>query len=134
MAQANAAKKEQYPFATQEGNAIPFDIGQPLAVAFIDFTAAPTALVDLPEGTEVISIETLEACVVSFGAVVPALVVGTFFNDCVKIPAGSVIQLAVNPEVRRKAISVVRAGAVNGTIWVQCYRTWRALKQQTKSQ
>jgi hypothetical protein len=124
---ASTAEKERYPLATQEGNSIPLEVAEAIAYTSIAFTGAATSPLTFPSNSEIVALLCDKPCIVSFGSIVPTLVGSVFNLNLAMIPANCVVYLYIPRG--KESISVVKDGADNGTLKVQIYRAWRALKQ-----
>lgn len=121
------AEKQLYPLSTQEGNFVPLEVAEAIAYASIAFTNVATSPLAFPSKAEVIMVLATEPCLIAFGkpAAIPAD--ATFDLDVAMIPKDSFVYLVIPKD--KETISVIRDGTVNGTIRVQVYRAWKALKQ-----
>lgn len=120
--------KGLYPHGTPDNQAVPFEVERPLGLIIQPFTGAASALVDLPSTEDyTLALYSSVLCVVSFGAVAPALTAGAFLVNCCFVPPGFVISASPDPSVK-KTFSVRSAdGATAGTLYLQVIQRWSGL-------
>lgn len=116
-----------YPFATQDGKAIPLDIIKPKGIIFQSFTAGASAQITIPADATVGVIFSDKACAIGFGVDVPALVANTYYPTTALIPVGSIVTLALTP-----GTAYVRGLTDSGNIWIQLIEKWAGLALNTQ--
>jgi hypothetical protein len=117
--------KQVYPFATQDGKAIPLDIINPKGVIPVAFTQVVKAFV-IPDGYEVGALYSTEDSLVRFGNTIPnALVDGTLYDNAVIVPSKAMVTSGITPgNVYVKGLSA------SGVLYIQLIEKWAGLGLQ----
>lgn len=116
------ALKDLYPFATQDGQAIPLDIINPAGLVFQDFILGASTEFTIPAGYEVGTFFATKDCIVSFGADLVSFDANTMHTNTLLLPAGVVVTAAfiAGP-------AYVRGIAEVGTVYMQLIEKWAGL-------
>ncbi len=125
----NNVPRENYPFSTAEGSAIPLDILKSEGLIYTTFDATAAIDINIPESSGVCFLYASEACFVQFKdeAVITPLLPSVPVNNVltegmVFVPAGHVIAVAISQGIAR-----VLGLANSGYIVVQLVTRWNAL-------
>lgn len=112
-----------YPFATQDGKAIPLDIIKPEGILLQTFGVGSSSSFTLPEGSLVGTFTATSACLVRFGTDLPgSLAADTLYAETLLIPAETTVTCALTAGL------VYVIGLVEeGTIYVQLIKKWAGL-------
>ena len=113
---------EQYPFATQDGKAIPLDILKPLGLLILPFTTDAVASISLPESSAVAMMIASEACLISFDHSLVTVPTNEFLSKVLLVPYNNVVSCSI-PSLDIK----VRGVDANGTLYVQLIEKWAGL-------
>ena len=110
---------DAYPFATQDGKAIPLDILRPSGL----YRLATGSLITLPEGSEVAAIHAIGgSALLGFGgSIPPELVLETYYPQALFVPAEGTVIVRV-PDL---VVSVSASAAT--TVYVQLIAKWAGL-------
>lgn len=119
---SNSIPSEVYPFATQDGKAIPLDIIKPAGLILQAFTPLAVASFIIPAGYKVGTMLASKACIVRFGQTIPALVDGTFYEDMLLIPNDTIITVSFDPTTL-----YVEGLTESGTFYLQLIERWAGL-------
>lgn len=111
-----------YPFATQDGKAIPLDIIKPSGLIFTNFTDSADVSITIPEGYPVAAIIANTACFIRFGDSIGTLVENTFYNNLLLIPSNTItiVSLIVGS-------AKVRGLTDSGSVYLQLIEKWAGL-------
>lgn len=121
------APSEAYPFATQDGKAIPLDILRPSNFMYLD-TIITSAAFTLPAGSKVATFLASENCLLRFDAAVPAIVSGTPITDCLFLPKNViVISSVLSEKIHARTIA-----ASSASIFIQCIEKWAGLAMDSQ--
>jgi len=124
----NPALKEAYPLSTRDGDAIPLDIVDPIALQIVGMTAG------LGSGTILANYElghvySTEGCIIEFGtALIPFPPVAVVSQNTLLVPPGVLITARFPVGIFR----VISLGVGTAPVYIQYIRKWAALgmKQQ----
>jgi hypothetical protein len=117
-----------YPFATQDGKAIPLDIIKGTATIILPFTAGGIVASTIPPGSIVGVFMTDKACLVQFGtSLAIPLVENDLIYDSVFVPERGIVTVALTPGPIRL---VGMSGP--GTLVIQLIEKWAALALPTQ--
>ena len=114
-----------YPFATADGNSIPFEAMRPIGLTLVDFSHnVSTSIQDVVLAEELVFMYASDFCIVGFGrlAVVPG--VGAVEENLLFFPAAAGTALQVPAD----GVSVLGLGGENGTLYIQKMEPWEQLK------
>ena len=116
------AISEIYPYATQDGKAIPLDILKPSYLLALPFTADASASIALPAGAQVGMLISDVAAVVSFHAALTSLSGSYTLEKALIIPEKAIVStvLLASP-------LYVRGVAESGTLYIQIIEKWAGL-------
>lgn len=116
-----ATPSDIYPFATQDGKAIPLDILKPSYLFHVALTAESTPI-SLPEGAVVAMFLADQAALVSFGEPVSAVTSAWSQEHCLYIPKDGIVSSAlISTSVHVKAVGTL------GSLWIQIIEQWAGL-------
>lgn len=119
-----------YPFATQDGKAIPLDIIKAKSVIMQSFIAGAGTAITIPATATVGVLISDKACLLRFGTTLPAsLIANTEYADTVLVPSGSIVVVAMTP-----GTAYVRGLSEAGTIYIQLIEKWAGLALNTQYQ
>lgn len=121
----------QYPFADPNGNPLPFSIGNPYGLVTQAIGTSASSTLTLPTDVTVAVFFATVRCVVSFRGTTPVLANGTFSEDHMIIPKGSVHGILV-PDVSIRNISA--DGSSTGKLYIQLYKPWKTAGIDSLSQ
>ena len=114
---------EVYPFATQDGKAIPLDILKPSWLFLHGFTVDGNSSLTLPASDLVSVFISSEAVIVSFEDVLDsAIVAGMQLPKALYVPKGVIVTCAI-PSQQLHARGVAEAG----TLYIQIIEKWAGL-------
>lgn len=122
-----ATPKGIYPFATQDGQAIPLDIISPAGLIRKSFISAASSVVVLPEGYSVGVFYSSTDVLVSFGADHVTLADGAVSTDTMLVPAGTLVTAAFN-----SGNAYVKGLASSGDLYIQLIEKWAGLALNTQ--
>lgn len=111
-----------YPFATQDGKAIPLDIIKPISIITKTFVSGSDSSLVIPSGAVVGTITATKDCILRFGFAVGSLVDGAELSDSVFLPENATITLALTV-----GTAYVRGIANSGSIYIQLIEKWAGL-------
>ena len=123
----------RYPFSTADAQSIPLDIIRPEGVVIIPIAHnSPSTAFTLSTSLDCFSFHADVQCLVKFAAssaVAPSPVENVLLNDCLCVPANTVI--IVSPPIDKRSVSVISTKG-NGKLVIQYLQTWSglALKNQ----
>jgi len=113
---------EVYPFATQDGKAIPLDIIKPSGIITKTFTLAAASFT-IPAGYKVGTFLATVGCLVRFGATLPnPLVDATLYEDTLLVPNDTIVTSSI-----LSTTVYVKGLAESGTLYVQLIEKWIGL-------
>lgn len=118
---ANTIPKDNYPFATQDGMAIPLDVIRPNRVHLVGLQVSDVTFTLSPEAQVAVFYSTT-ACVVSLGSDTKAIAVGNTIEDALYIPANTAVVSTVSGGTKR-----VGTFLTTGTLVVQEIERWAGL-------
>jgi hypothetical protein len=112
-----------YPFATQDGKAIPLDIIRPAGLIIQEFTSNSNTALNSTEELDVAVFMASKPCTVSFDTEIPYPAVnGTFYPGALIVPAGVIVT------VKCPSSSLfVRGLSEGGTLYIQAIERWAGL-------
>ena len=111
-----------YPFATQDGKAIPLDILSPSYLVRIAFTSAANTAITLPEDTQVAMFLATQAVIVSFDETIAVTSPTWQQASCLYIPKDGIVSSSV------QALTIqIRGVAESGDLWIQTIKKWAGL-------
>ena len=112
-----------YPFATQDGQAIPLDILRPSGLVLIAFTDSASVELEVPDDQSVAIFIATSTCAIQFGSVLPAPLVGsTLYPDTLLVPAGQAVASVLSP-----GLCSVLGLSSDGQLFVQFIEKWAGL-------
>lgn len=113
---------ELYPFATQDGKAIPLDILKPQGLLILPFTTDAVASISLPAGSTVAMLIASEACLVSFDHSLATVPTNEFLSEVLLVPYNNVVSCSI------PSLDIKIRGVDNpGTLYVQLIEKWAGL-------
>lgn len=115
-----------YPHSAPDGTPIPFDILRPAGLILQAFTNVAVNNIVIPSTAEVLVIQTTADCILRFGADVSVPANGVNLSNAVFLTPGFVWSIDHNAATK---FGVIRAGAANGTIYVQLATRWKDLRK-----
>lgn len=121
-----SAPKDLYPFATQDGKAIPLDIIRADGLIFIDYTLAGE-LLTIPAGKEVGTVYASTDAILTFGANTAVPAANVPMPASLFIPAKTILTVALLP-----GSAYVKAMSTNGKLVVQLIEKWAGLGLTTQ--
>lgn len=113
---------DQYPQSARDGQAFPFDIGNPYGtmIAATTTTSGGTAIALPAEGLTLSILSTVRA-VMSYGGEDVDLTVNLFVEDQILLPKLTLVQAFVRgSSIKFKSISAT------GVIYIQAWRPWQS--------
>lgn len=111
-----------YPFATQDGKAIPLDIIRPAGLIQLAFNNSSVVNFTLADTyTEGVILATT-ACVVRQGSTIPSIVDGTFYQDMFLVYTDTLITVSLLP-----GPIYVKGLTGSGTLYLQLIEKWAGL-------
>lgn len=111
-----------YPFATQDGKAIPLDIIRPAGLIQLAFNNSSVVNFTLTDTyTEGIILAT-SACIIRQGSTIPSIVDGTFYQDMFLVYTDTLITVSLLP-----GIIYVKGLTGSGTLYLQLIEKWAGL-------
>lgn len=113
---------EIYPFATQDGKAIPLDILKPAALSFFDFTSAAKADITISQESSVVMLLATEVCILSFNSALTALTAGAEYLNAVLVPKNIIVSCLL-PGYSAQ----VRGVTASGVLYIQSIEKWSGL-------
>jgi hypothetical protein len=113
---------KRYPFSTQSGQAIPYDIAKPTGFAFIPFSAVASASLALPADNEVLSLTCTEDCYVQFGGVAAVPSAGVIVSNLLFLR--KTMRYNIAPPLA--SLTVIRSTA-DGVLHVQLMEKWASI-------
>lgn len=116
-----------YPFATQDGKAIPLDVIKPTGVIPKSFTSSADSLLTIPADAVVGTFTTTKACIVKFGSVISSLADGVEILNAILVPADSTVTVALTP-----GPAYIRGLSESGTVYLQLIEKWVGLALNTQ--
>jgi len=117
-----------YPFATQDGKAIPLDIIRPQGLIQVPFTLTWASLV-IPAGYEICVFRATEDAIIDIsGTAAVANVDGTAYNNHLFIPKGYIVTAAITVGT----VKIIGASAV-GRLVIQALKKWSSLSLPRQS-
>ena len=111
-----------YPFATQDGQAIPLDILKPNGLLVVPFTAASAKSITLPASAVVGMFISSEACFVSFEHDISAITIDIFLPKVLLVPFGSTVSSSIPAQEIQ-----VKGADKDGTLYIQLIEQWAGL-------
>lgn len=112
-----------YPFATQDGKAIPFDILKPSSLIIRSFTSAAVETLTLATDVQVANFLATQDCLVSFeDSLAVITVTGTVYPKTLIVPAGIVVA-----SVCASTNVYVRGLSASGNLFIQTVEKWSGL-------
>lgn len=116
------AIEQAYPFATQDGKAIPLDVIKSKGIMLLNLTSVASSFT-IPEGKEVAILLASTLSVIQPGNTLPdALISGTEYPGGLFIPSGIAVSALLAPGAY-KAKTVTGAG----TVYIQFIEKWAGL-------
>jgi len=125
-----AAPAGVYPFATQDGKAIPLDIINPSALLKRLYTANASSAFTIPAGYSVGVFYSSQGAVVSFGVDKTNLADNVLADSTLFIPSDVLVTAAFNPG----AAYVASASGIAGVLYIQFIQKWSGLALNTQYQ
>ena len=113
--------RELYPFATQDGKAVPLEIIQPTAMVMLDITTSYSTLA-LPDSLNLAAIFASCDCVIDLTGAATTLTSGTLYNSMLFVPASTVVMAKLETVTAK-----IRAVSDSGVIFIQGVERWAAL-------
>ena len=115
--------EEIYPFATQDGKAIPLDILKPSYLLLCAYTESAVATYTLPEDAQVAMFISAKDCLVSFENDLTSIATdGTAYAKTLVIPGNTIVSSACSSLTMK-----VKGIAESGTLYVQLIEKWAGL-------
>ena len=115
--------QEVYPFASQDGMAIPLDIIKPSCLVIKSFSPSSSSFT-IPENYKVCTLIASTACLLRFGEDFPTpLVDATLYENTLLVPQDTVVTASLLPET----IYVRSLGEDIGTLYIQLIEKWAGL-------
>ena len=113
---------EVYPFATQDGKAIPLDILKPSSLVFYAFTDVAKTDIVIPTTSQVAIFLASEACLLSFEGSLIALTSGIEYTKTLLIPKDVIVASVI-----QGTFAQIRGLTASGTLYVQLIEKWAGL-------
>lgn len=120
-----------YPFATRDGQPIPVEIIEPIALLQKSFSLISAENFTLPAGYETCALYSVEGFLLELGSAMPSsLADATSYAKVILVPPNTIITAKLVPGVVR-----IRGLEGSGIAWIQAIRKWAslALQQQSKT-
>lgn len=112
---------ELYPFATQEGKAVPLEIIKPIAALKFSFTTTIASLV-LPVSLNLSAIFSTEDCFIDLANVITAITSGVTYDNLLFIPKETVVMVML-PTATVK----VKGDTAAGDLYIQGIQKWASM-------
>ena len=112
-----------YPFATQDGKAIPLDILKPSGLILHAYTEGSASTLIIPEQYQVGMFLATTSCLVCFGEeLVKPFVDSIIYENTLLVPSGNVVSSAI----RHPSLSIIGLNE-GGQLYIQLIDRWAGL-------
>lgn len=113
---------EVYPFATQDGKAIPLDILKPSSFVYFSFVSAAKTDIVIPQTSSVAIFLASETCLVSFEASLVGITAGVEYTKTLLVPKDVIVASVI-----QGLTAQVRGLTASGSLYVQLIEKWAGL-------